>query len=128
MWEFPQRITSHASGAFTNRSLKARVPWRRYQHPCGFQLTGAPFVTAGAAIEGARSSAEAWLAESDLLVEGRERQVRYPFDPNATIAAAFKAAGLPVPEIPAAQPGPTPRVLPDPIIVAALKAARLVRS
>jgi hypothetical protein len=79
------------------------------------------------AIEGPRSSAEAWLDESDLLVEGKERQTHYPLDPNATIAAAFKAAGLPVPEIPAAQPGATPRVLPDPIIVAALKAAGLAR-
>jgi poly(hydroxyalkanoate) depolymerase family esterase len=96
--------------------------------PVQVPTDGRAFVTAGAAIEGSRSSAEAWLAESDLLVEGRERQVRYPFEPNATIAAAFRAAGLPVPEIPAPQPGATPRVLPDPIIVAALKAAGLVRS
>jgi poly(hydroxyalkanoate) depolymerase family esterase len=91
-------------------------------------IDGRAFVTAGTAIEGSRSSAEAWLNETDLLVEGKERQTRYPLDPNATIAAAFKAAGLPVPEIAAPQPGATPRVLPDPIIVAALKAAGLVRS
>jgi poly(hydroxyalkanoate) depolymerase family esterase len=90
-------------------------------------IDGRTFVTAGAAVEGPRSSAEAWLDESDLLVEGKERQTHYPLDPNATIAAAFKAAGLPVPEIPAAQPGATPRVLPDPIMVAALKAAGLAR-
>jgi hypothetical protein len=78
------------------------------------------FVIAGAAAED--SSAEALLAESE------ERQTRYPLDPNAMIAAAFKAAGLPVPEIPTAPPGATPRVAPGPIIAAALKAAGLVKS
>jgi poly(hydroxyalkanoate) depolymerase family esterase len=96
--------------------------------PIQVPTDGHAFVTTEAAIEGSRSSAEAWLAESDLLAEGKDRQARYLFDPNATIAAAFKAAGLPAPEIPAAQPGATPRVLPDPIIMAALRAAGLVRS
>jgi hypothetical protein len=40
------------------------------------------------------------------------------------IAAAFKAAGLPIPEVPAAPLGVTP----GPIIAAALKAAGLRRS
>jgi hypothetical protein len=45
------------------------------------------------------------------------------------IAAAFKAAGLPVPEFPtAAAPDAKPRVAPGPIIAAALKAAGLVQS
>src|SRR5262249_55950079 len=83
---------------------------------------GGAFVIAGAAAEGAHSSAEASLAESE------ERQTRYPLDPNAVIAAAFKAAGLPVPEVPTAPPGTPPRVAPGPIIVAALKAAGLVHS
>ena len=83
---------------------------------------GGAFVIAGAAAAGAHASTEAPLAE------GEERQTRYPFDPNAIIAAAFKAAGLPVPEIPAAPPGTPPRVAPGPIIAAALKAAGLVRS
>jgi len=39
------------------------------------------------------------------------------------IAAAFKAAGLPVPEIPTAPPGTSPHVAPGPIIAAAFKAA-----
>jgi len=78
------------------------------------------FVIAGAAAED--SSAEALLAESE------ERQTRYPLDPNVVIAAAFKAAGLPAPEIPTAPPGATPRVAPGPIIAAALKAAGLVKS
>jgi hypothetical protein len=56
-----------------------------------------PFDFAGAADESLYSSPEA--------SEEEERQPRYPLDPNAAIAAAFKAAGLPVPEIPTAPPG-----------------------
>jgi hypothetical protein len=62
------------------------------------------------------------------LGEDEERPMRYPLDPNAVIASAFKAAGLPVPELPAAPSGGTPRVAPGPIIAAALKAAGLVQS
>jgi feruloyl esterase len=83
---------------------------------------GGAFVIAGTAAEGSHSSAEASFAE------GEERQTRYPLDPNAVIAAAFKGAGLPVPEIPTTPPGATPRVAPGPIIAAALKAAGLVQS
>jgi poly(hydroxyalkanoate) depolymerase family esterase len=90
--------------------------------PIQIATDGRAFVIAGAAAEGAHSLAEASVAE------GQERQTRYPLDPNAAIAAAFKAAGLPVPEIPTAPPGATPRVAPGPIIAAALKAAGLVRS
>src|SRR6516165_6498476 len=82
---------------------------------------GAP-VIAGAGAEGVHSSAGASLAEDE------KRQTRYPLDPNAVIAAAFKAAGLPVPEFPRAPPGTSPRVAPGPIIAAALKAAGLLRS
>ena len=78
---------------------------------------GGALVIAGAAAEGVHSSAEASLAE------GENRQTRDPLDPNAVIAAAFKAAGLPVPEFPRAPPGTPPRVAPGPIIAAALKAA-----
>jgi pimeloyl-ACP methyl ester carboxylesterase len=80
------------------------------------------FVIAGAAAEGSHSTAEAFLAG------GEEGQTRYALDPNVVIAAAFKAAGLPVPEIPTAPPGAKPRVAPGPIIAAALKAAGLVQS
>ena len=83
---------------------------------------GGALVIAGAAAEGAHSSAE------DSVREGKERQTHYPIDPNAVIAAAFKAAGLPVPEFPTVPPGTPPRVAPGPIIAAALKAAGLVRS
>jgi feruloyl esterase len=83
--------------------------------------TGAP-VIAGTAAERLHSSAEA------SLTEGEKGQTRYPLDPNAVIAAAFKAAGLPVPELPTAPPGTPPRIAPGPIIAAALKAAGLVRS
>jgi poly(hydroxyalkanoate) depolymerase family esterase len=90
--------------------------------PIQIPTDGRAFVIAGAAAEGSHSSAEASLAECE------ERQTRYPLDPNVVIAAAFKAAGLPVPEIPTAPPGATPRVAPGPIIAAALKAAGLVQS
>jgi feruloyl esterase len=62
--------------------------------------------------------------DSHLCAEGsqdEQRQIDYPLDPNVVIAAAFRAAGLPVPEIPATPPG---AIAPGPIIAAALKAAR----
>jgi hypothetical protein len=73
-----------------------------------------------AAPEASHSSAEASLAE------GEDRQTHHALDPNEVIAAAFKAAGLAVPEIPTARPGATPHVAPGPIIAAALKAAGLI--
>jgi poly(hydroxyalkanoate) depolymerase family esterase len=82
---------------------------------------GPAVVIAGAATEGSQSSVEASRAE------GERQQPDYPLDPNAVIAAAFKAAGLQVPEILPALPGATPRVAPDPIIAAALKAAGLLQ-
>jgi hypothetical protein len=90
--------------------------------PIQIPADGRALVIARAATESSHSLAEASLAED----EGR--QTRYPLDPNVVIAAAFKAAGLPVPEIPTAPPGATPRVAPGPIIAAALKAAGLVQS
>jgi poly(hydroxyalkanoate) depolymerase family esterase len=79
-------------------------------------------VIAGAAAEGSHSAAEGFLAG------GEERQAHDSLDPDAVIAAAFKAAGLPAPEIPAAPPGAKPAVAPGPIIAAALKAAGLMRN
>ncbi|MBV9529713.1 MAG: PHB depolymerase family esterase [Bradyrhizobium sp.] len=77
-------------------------------------------VIAGAVAEDAHSS------EKTSLAEAEERQRGYPpGDPNAIIAAAFRAAGLPVPEFQAAPLGTPPRVAPGPIIAAALKAAGL---
>jgi feruloyl esterase len=93
--------------------------------PIQIPTEGRPLVIAGAAAEGSHGSAEGSLAED---AEGEEWQTRYPLDPNTVIAAAFKAAGLAVPEIPTAPPGAIPRVEPGPIIAAALKAAGLVRS
>jgi hypothetical protein len=90
--------------------------------PIQIPTDGRAFVIAGTAGESSHSPVEASLAED----EGR--QTRYPLDPNAVIAAAFKAAGLPVPEIPTAPPGAMPRVAPGPIIAATLKAAGLVQS
>ena len=88
--------------------------------PIRVPTVGPAFVIAGATPVGSHSSAEPTLAEE-------ERQTNYPLDPNAVIAAAFKAAGLPVPEVPTAPFGVTPRVTPGPIIAAALKAAGLTQ-
>lgn len=77
-------------------------------------------VVAEVAGEGAQSSDQA------STVQGEQRQKRYPLDPNAVIAAAFRDAGLPVPEVSLA-PGASPHVAPGPIIAAALKAAGLVQ-
>jgi hypothetical protein len=66
------------------------------------------------------------LAEPPLAEE--VRQTSYPFDPNTVIAGAFRAAGLPIPEVPKAPLGATARVAPGPIIAAALKAAGLTQS
>ena len=92
--------------------------------PIQIPTEGGALVIAGTAAEGSHGSVEASLAED---AEGEEWQTRYPLDPNAVIAAAFKAAGLAVPEIPTTPPGATPRVAPGPIIAAALKAAGLMR-
>jgi poly(hydroxyalkanoate) depolymerase family esterase len=81
------------------------------------------FAIAGAVAEGSHSTAEV------LPPGGEDGQTHLPLDPNVVIAAAFKAAGLPVPEFPAtAAPDAKPRVAPGPIIAAALKAAGLVQS
>jgi poly(hydroxyalkanoate) depolymerase family esterase len=53
--------------------------------------------------------------------------VRSLFDPNIAIAAAFKAAGLPVPDLPNASAATLANVNPNPVIQAALKAAGLRR-
>jgi len=91
--------------------------------PIQIPTDGGTFVIAGAAAEGSHSSAEASPAE------GEDRQTHHALDPNEVIAAAFKAAGLPFPEIPTARPdATTPHVAPGPIIAAALKAAGLVPS
>jgi feruloyl esterase len=79
---------------------------------------GRTLVVDGAMIEGSQALAGGLPfknPEDDRLPTG------YPVDPNAVIAAAFKAAGLAVPEGPTA--GSTLSVAPGPIIAAALKAA-----
>jgi poly(hydroxyalkanoate) depolymerase family esterase len=89
--------------------------------PIQISTGGRAFVIAGAAAEGSHSSSEPPLTEE-------EQQTSYPLDPNAVIAAAFRAAGLPVPEVSTAPLGATPRVTPGPIIAAALRAAGLTQS
>ena len=89
--------------------------------PIQIPTGGHALVIAGAAAELPLSSAQPSFTEE-------ERQTSDPLDPNAAIAAAFRAAGLPVPEVPPAPLGATPRVTPGPIIAAALKAAGLTQS
>jgi feruloyl esterase len=89
----------------TSRSAAIQIP-----------IDAGGFVLVGAPAAGSQSSAE----DS----QGQNQRSQYTVDPNAVIAAAFRAAGLPVPEIPAAPLGATPRVASGPIIAAALKAAR----
>jgi poly(hydroxyalkanoate) depolymerase family esterase len=54
-------------------------------------------------------------------------EVHSLFDPNIAIAAAFKAAGLPIPDLPNASAATLANVNPNPVIQAALKAAGLRR-
>jgi poly(hydroxyalkanoate) depolymerase family esterase len=89
--------------------------------PIQTSTDGGAFMIAGPAAEGSHSSAEPLLAEE-------ERPTSYPLDPDAVIAAAFRAAGLPVPEGHTAPLGATPPVTPGPIIAAALKAAGLTQN
>jgi hypothetical protein len=77
---------------------------------------------AGEAAAASASSVDASFRES---TQGEEWQTRYPLDPHAVIAAAFKAAGLAVPEYPKARLEKTPQVAASPIIAAAFKIAGL---
>ena len=79
--------------------------------------------------------AEAGASGSDegSYAANAEQAARRPLDPMHVIGAAFKAAGLPVAELPnTAFPnmpaGATPRIFSLPIIQAALKAAGLTRT
>jgi poly(hydroxyalkanoate) depolymerase family esterase len=90
--------------------------------PAQIPSDGRAFVIARSGVEGPPHSAEASGAED----EGR--QTDFSRGPNGVIAAAFKAAGLPVPEPSAALTGATQRVAPGPIIAAALKSVGLDRS
>jgi poly(hydroxyalkanoate) depolymerase family esterase len=75
------------------------------------------------------AAAEAWcFADEASVAESPEPDASRRLDPNLVIAAAFRAAGLPVPEVSKAPPSATPHVAPGPIIEAALKAAGLLSS
>jgi hypothetical protein len=84
--------------------------------------------TDGRAVVKAGETAGGWSKpdEASLGRDG-ERHARPPLDPNLAIAAAFRAAGLPVPEAASSPAGATLRVAPGPIIEAALKAAGLMQ-
>jgi poly(hydroxyalkanoate) depolymerase family esterase len=103
-WRLHESLTEMPRAA-SPRSAAIQIP-----------AVGRGFVIVGEPAAGSHSSAE------DL--QDQKRETQHALDPNAVIAAAFKAAGLPVPEIPTALPGTTLRVASGPIIAAALKAAR----
>jgi poly(hydroxyalkanoate) depolymerase family esterase len=77
-------------------------------------------------IAGEAAAAPAGPADADVPENAQSEPWRagYPLDPNAVIAAAFKAAGLAVPDS-TARPDKTPRVAAGPIIAAAFKIAGL---
>jgi hypothetical protein len=89
--------------------------------PRAIQTSGRAVVKAGETTGGWSKPDEASLGRDG------ERRTRPPLDPNLAIAAAFRAAGLPVPEAPASPPGATLHVAPGPIRKAALKAAGLTQ-
>jgi feruloyl esterase len=82
----------------------------------------------GRAVVVAAKTANAWGDdEEDSAAPSYERDAGGSFDPNLVIATAFKAAGLPIPDLPEAAAGTATQVAPGPIIKAALRAAGLVR-
>ncbi len=83
---------------------------------------------APAATELVARTGSGWTGSADALPgSGAARETTAVYGPSAVIAAAFKAAGLPVPEFPSLSPGARSHVSPGPIIAAALKAASLKR-
>ena len=78
------------------------------------------------AIDVAESTGSDWTKPAEASSEPEAWQDRFR-NPNLAIAAAFKAAGLPVPEQPSGPYGMPPHVDPGPIIEAALQAAGLRR-
>jgi poly(hydroxyalkanoate) depolymerase family esterase len=75
-----------------------------------------------ATAEGLTGSAEPFFADNSRV---EEEDTPYRLDPNAVIAAAFKAAGLDLPESPTSQLGIVRPIATGPIIAAALKRAGL---
>jgi poly(hydroxyalkanoate) depolymerase family esterase len=88
-----------------------------------------PTQTNGRAVAVAGATGGDW-SDPGAALHGRSAGQDAPalLDPNAVIAAAFKAAGLPTSELPNTAAGATREVAPFPIIRAALKAAGLTRN
>jgi len=88
--------------------------------PAIIQANGRPVILSDVAAKNANAPSP------PLHARWHERQFSDSSDPNAVIAAAFEAAGLPVPELHTASGSPQ-QVSPGPIIAAALKAAGLAQ-
>ena len=86
-----------------------------------------PIRAEGRAVVAAGEAAGGWSDPDEPSFDPEQDARRRAHDPNHVIAAAFKAAGLPVPNIPSGPPGAATHVAPGPIIEAALKAAGLTR-
>jgi len=88
--------------------------------PAIIQANGRPVILSDVAAKNANAPSP------PLHARWHERQFSDSSDPNAVIAAAFEAAGLPVPELHTASGSPQ-QVSPGPIIAAALKGAGLAQ-
>jgi poly(hydroxyalkanoate) depolymerase family esterase len=83
----------------------------------------------GRALVAATEAGSNWDDKEDGSFDPSAKQdARRTHDPGVVIASAFRAAGLPVPELPSGPLGASPGVAPGPIIEAALKAAGLRRT
>jgi poly(hydroxyalkanoate) depolymerase family esterase len=111
--------THHIARFWRLHEALVEVPRATQPMPASIQIPtmGRAVVIAGAA-EASHGLAEGSLAEEE------QRQTPNRLDPNGVIAAAFKTAGLPAPQM---LSDTSKRVAPGPIIAAALKAAGLVR-
>jgi poly(hydroxyalkanoate) depolymerase family esterase len=85
-----------------------------------------PMAASGATVAAATIAKPRDTNEASFAA-GPKTDASSTLDPNQVIAAAFKAAGLPIPEAANAPSGAPPNVTPGPIIRAALKAAGLTR-
>ena len=91
-------------------------------------LRAAPVQGTAGAIDAVAPAAGGSIALMETPLEWNEApDAPRALDRNAVIAAAFAAAGLPVPAIPEPLPGQAKSVTPGPIIEAALKAAGLLK-
>jgi hypothetical protein len=112
--------THHIASFWRLSEDSARMPAVAVAGPAPIWSDARAIVPAGEALLSASDSeAPSFAADADTTRR---------LDPNHVIAKAFRAAGLPVPELASMPPGTASHVDPAAIIKAALKAAGLRRS